>query len=50
MKEIFSKENMITFVLVVVACTVAIIVGVPLANSIKSKLTPAPAAPATGGA
>jgi len=46
MKQIFSKENIITFVLVVLACAVAIVFVVPMVGTLKSKLTPA-GSPAT---
>ncbi len=50
MKEIFSTKNLTTFVLVFVACTIAVVVGVPIAASIKAKFTATPAPTSTGGA
>lgn len=49
MKKIFSRENMITFVLVTVACSIAVVFGAPLAASLKAKFTPTTPA-GTGGA
>lgn len=49
MKHIFTKENIITFFLVTVACTIAVVFGAPLAADFKAKLTPATST-GTGGA
>ena len=49
MKEIFSKENVITFVLVIVACTIAVVIGVPIATSLKAKFSTTPTPAGTGG-